>query len=162
MILNKLKHYGVRELALDWFTSYVQKKFHYTSINIAHSSLALITNGVPQGSILGLTLYLLYFNDIFTAHSFGKVILYADDTTIIVTAKSLSDLIVIAHKALLDYVNWFSHNLLVLNQKQSHYILFSLRHISNTILPCIKIDNCCISRVNQTKFLSIIIDEHLT
>ena len=67
-----------------------------------------------------------------------------------------------AHKALLDYVNWFSYNLLVLNQKKSHYFLFSLRNISNAILLYIKIDNCCISHVNQTKFLGIIIDEHLT
>ena len=74
-MLNKLKHYGVRGLALDWFTSYLQNRFQYTSFNTASSSLALITNGVPQGSILGPTLYLLYVNDMFTVNSFGKVIL---------------------------------------------------------------------------------------
>ena len=53
ILLNKLKHYEVRGLALNWFTSYLQNRFHYTSTNTAMSSLALITNGVPQGSILG-------------------------------------------------------------------------------------------------------------
>ena len=104
ILLNKLKH-EVQKLALDWFTSYLQNRFHYTSINTVNSSLALTTNGVPHDSILDPTLYFLYVNNIFTVHSFRKVILYADDTTIIVTTKSLNDLNVIAHKALLDYVN---------------------------------------------------------
>ena len=60
-----------------------------------------------------------------------------------------------------DYVMWFSNNLLVLNQKKSHFIVFSHHCVTNNILPNLHSNGCTITRVNQIKFLGIIIDEDL-
>jgi hypothetical protein len=88
-------------------------------------------------------------------------VLYADDTTILLSSKSLNILNINAHKALADYVEWFSSCQLALNQKKSHFVLFSKPSLPNTTLPCLKTDYCTISRVNQTKFLGLLIDEKL-
>ena len=89
ILISKLKYYMIWRTALNWFISYLENRFHYTFSNNISSSHALLTCGVPQGSILGPTLYLLYVNDIFNVKSSGFVILYADNTTILITAKSL-------------------------------------------------------------------------
>ena len=72
-------------------------------------------------------------NDIFIVKSSGFVILYANDTTILITAKSLYELNVITNNVLNDYVFRFSNNLLALNQKKSHFIVFSHHCVANNI-----------------------------
>ena len=99
--------------------------------------------------------------NIFKVKSSGSVTLYADDTTILITAKSLYELNVIANNVLNDYVMWFSNNLLALNQKKSHFIVFNHHCVANNILPNLHSNRCTITRVNQIKFLGIIIDENL-
>ena len=161
ILICKLKYYGIRETALNWFISYLKNRFHYTFSNNISSSHTLLTCGVPQDSILGPTLYLLYVNDIFNVKSSGSVKLCADNTTILITAKSVYELNVIANNVLNDYVMWFSNNLLALNQKKSHFIVFSHHSVANNILPNLHSNGCTITRVNQIKFLGIIIDENL-
>ena len=87
--------------------------------------------------------------------------MHADDTTILITAKSFYKLNVIANNVLNDYVMWFSINLLALNQKKSQFIVFSHHCVTNNILPNLHSNGCIITRVNQIKFLGIIIDENL-
>ena len=92
-------------------------------------------------------------NDIFNVKSAGFVILYADDTTILITAKSLYELNVIANNVLNDYFLWFSNNLLALNQTKSHFIVFRYHCVATNILPNLHSYGCTITRVSQIKFL---------
>lgn len=88
ILLSKLSHYGVRGCSLQWFRSYLSGRFQYTELNNVSSSFHLISSGVPQGSVLGPLLYLLYVNDIFNVTSRAKCVLYADDTALLLSGKT--------------------------------------------------------------------------
>ena len=82
ILIDKLHHYGIRGISLMWFESYLSKRTQYVEIDCSKSSPQTITTGVPQGSILGPLLFLIYMNDMPQASSIFKFILYADDTTL--------------------------------------------------------------------------------
>ena len=75
--------YGIRGHILDWFKSYLNNRKQFTHINHTHSDLNSISCGVPQGSILGPLLFILYINDISNISHLMHTILFADNTTIL-------------------------------------------------------------------------------
>ena len=81
-ILDKLYHYGIRETALCWFKDHLTNRQQYVEIDDTASDKRVITTGIPQGSILGPLLFLIYMNDISYTSQLFKFILYADDTTL--------------------------------------------------------------------------------
>ena len=82
VLLTKLHYYGIRDIALNWFRSYSTKRTQYVDCNGVSSSIREIETGVPQGSILGPFLFIIYMNDIHTVSDNLNFILYADDTTL--------------------------------------------------------------------------------
>ena len=80
ILLDKLKYYGVRGIINNWFKSFLEHRFQYTNIKECSSGKLLITHGVPQGSILGPLLFLLYINDLHNAMVHRSVLHFADDT----------------------------------------------------------------------------------
>lgn len=82
ILIKKLNIYGVRGVALQWFESYLGSRKQCTVVNNSVSSFSSLTHGVPQGSILGPILFLLYVNDITRTTNKLKFLLFADDTTI--------------------------------------------------------------------------------
>ena len=82
ILLQKLNHYGIRGSSLNWFESYFKGRLQYVSINNQSSSLYKVTCGVPQGSVLGPLLFLIYINYLPNVSKLLFFFLYADDTHI--------------------------------------------------------------------------------
>ena len=82
ILLKKLKHYGIKDTELKWIKSYLTNRTQYVSFDGIHSSMLPITTGVPQGSILGPLLFIIYMNDIHRACKHFHPILFADDTNL--------------------------------------------------------------------------------
>ena len=159
LLINKLNHYGIRGPALNWLKSYLSYRKQYVSVNNSDSGILDIAYGVPQGSILGPLLFIIYINDIPEIASFAKFILYADDANIIITADSIDK----AYDQLLslttNLVKWVHCNGLALNLKKTKYMIFS-RNKADLPSPLL-ISQMPIERKTETKFLGVIIDDSL-
>ena len=91
ILLKKLNNYGIRGLTNDWFRSYLSEREQFVDIEGVHLNRVQMTIGVPQGSILGHLLYLLYVNDINNSCD-GAILSFADDTTLFTSHSDLSEL----------------------------------------------------------------------
>ena len=92
ILLSKLEHYGIRGLANEWLKSYLSNRKQFVSINGYDSNLADVKFGVPQGSVIGPLLFLVYINDLKQALKFCKVHPFVDDTNLIHFSKSVNRL----------------------------------------------------------------------
>ena len=89
ILLHKLDYYGFRGIVLDWFRDYLGNRTQYVSYNDNKSDLKTILCGVPQGSILGPLLFILYINDITNTSTLLDFLLFADDTTILYSSSHI-------------------------------------------------------------------------
>ena len=161
IMIKKLEHYGIRGLALEWFISYLSNRKQFVQYNGASSSTLDVTCGVPQGSILGPLLFLIYINDITHCSKLLHFILFADDTNLIFSHSILKILIEAVNKELSHLSEWFQANRLSLNVKKTHYIIFGNKRIPLNETYQIIFNNNVIERVASTKFLGITVDENL-
>ena len=161
ILLLKLEHYGIRGIALQWFTSYLYNRKQYVSYNGAKSKAELVKCGVPQGSILGPLLFLVYINDLCHVTGESFPILFADDSNLFYTSNNADELANLINKELQNVIEWLEVNRLSLNVKKTHYIIFTGR---NRSVPDIEIfiKNNRVERVNTTKFLGVQIDHKLS
>ena len=122
-----------------------------------------IVCGVPQGSLLGPLLFILYINDIVKVSNTPSYILYADDTNILFNGKDLASLQDQVNDNLSKLCTWFQANRLSVNPRKCNYIVFSNCNKSyDTDSVTVKLNNVEIPRVEKTKFLGVIVDSKLT
>lgn len=160
ILLSKLEHYGIRGIALKWFKNYLSDRYQYVSIENFDSRKQKITCGVPQGSILGPILFLLYINDIINSSSILHFILFADDTNLFYCNKSMEELNRILNDELHSVVSWINANKLTLNIDKTNFIVFKSINKSNPTIS-VEINGNIINRVHNTKFLGVYVDENL-
>ena len=133
----------------------------YATVNGVSSDKRIIECGVPQGSVLGPKLFLIYINDICKISDLLKFILFADDTTILCSHNNINDLITTANSELNKLCHWFSANKLSLNLTKTNYILFSTKHLRSDYEHTITMSNTKIERVDSCKFLGVYVDDKL-
>jgi hypothetical protein len=123
VLIQKLARYGIRGIALDWIKSYLSNRTQYVSINCNDSKLLPIKCGVPQGSILGPLLFIIYINDIVNSSKLANFIMFADDTNLFFKHKDLNILLSTINEELSKISRWFKLNKLALNIKKKLIIL---------------------------------------
>ena len=119
ILLAKLNHYGIRGVSNDWFKYYLPNRNQYVSINGFDFGLAAINCDVPQGSILGLVLFLLNINDLNQALKFCKVHHFADDTKLLCMSNFINKLNKLVNADLKHLVNWLNANKISHNVKKN-------------------------------------------
>ena len=105
ILIKKMYHYGIRGIVLDWFTNYLYNRKQYDSINNVNSNMLPVACGVPQGSILGPLLFILFINDITSISKIAELIMFADDTNLFFKHANISELFVNVNNELQKYPN---------------------------------------------------------
>ena len=162
ILIRKLEYYGIRGVALDLFKSYLRDRCQYVLYNSVKSMERYITCGVPQGSVLGPLLFILYINDICNTSSNITFCLFADDTSLIYTDKNVDLAIQNLNIELRKISTWLLANKLCINVLKSKYIIFCASQYSYTQSVPLILNDGTLDQVKDTTFLGVHIDENLT
>ena len=163
-LLKKLEKYGIRETPNSWYSSYLENhdlvvKYANLDGSLSYSERHKVNYGVPQGSCLGLLIFLIFTNDLYLQLDHCSCILFADDTTIYYTHKNVSYIKYCIEQDLQKLSQWFKANKLTLNSQKTECVAFS----SNGKPLQIKLDmnGTIIKNRQSVKFLGILIDDKL-
>ena len=135
ILLDKSYHYGIRGIVFDWMKSYLSNRQQQVSYNGINSTYKPVNCGVPQGSILGPLLFIMYINDLSTVSNILTSVLFADDTTLLDSDKDITTLVNRFNGELVNIVNWLNANCLSLNIDKTNYIISRTKTKSDASPP---------------------------
>ena len=171
ILLHELQYYGITGTALDWFRMYLTERYQYVDYNGASSSMKLLTTGVPQGSILGPLLFIIYMNDIHTVSNNLNFILYAHDTTLTSPLcpftyggyHDINRVSTLINSEITKISEWLSVNKLSLNANKTKFMIFHnyQKFTTDSDIPQLEINNTPIEMVTEFNFLGITINEFM-
>ena len=147
ILLHKLHKFGFRGIINKWFESYLANRNHVVNVNDVKSQSYVLNIGVPQGSVLGPLLFLIYVNSIFNANLHGNIVAFADDMCLHYSEPSTVDIVNKINADLLTLRRWFDYHHLILSEKTK--VMFFKVGYGLCICPIIKyhcrgctLDNC--------------------
>ena len=162
ILVSKLEYYGVRGVVKNWFSSYFKNRKQFVTINGFKSSLCDMNFGVPQGSVLGPLLFLIYINDLSVSVKNSIVHHFADDTNLLYINKSIKVLSKNVNRDLKGITDWLNANRISLNVNKTEYIIFhSPRKLIDYEIN-IKLNGKRLYPSKFIKYLGVLIDEHLS
>ena len=163
LLLDKLRRYGIMESELAWFRDYLSNRTQIVSYQNKLSSPRTISTGVPQGSILGPLLFVLFINDLPEATAKCSVLLYADDAVLFSSAKDAQTIEQALNYDLSVISDWISQNHLFLNKEKTEVVLFGTSQKLATVEEFrISIGRHQLKRVSEFKYLGVVLDETLS
>lgn len=162
ILSRKLEQIGIRGRVLDIFNSYINNREQLVQINSSYSTIKKTICGVAQGSKLGPLLFLIYMNDIFELNLNGCLQLYADDSSITYISDNIPDIHKMIIEDLYKISKWFENNSLVLNADKSNLLFFNSKRKEISNFPDIFLNQSIIKKVDEMKYLGLIIDRDLT
>ena len=166
ILLKKLKLYCITDKNLAWFQSYLSNRKQYSEIGEnSKTDPNYVTCGVPQGSILGPLLLLVYVNDLPNASRLLDPVIFADDTSLFFKQKDIEYLFTVVNNMLVNIKDWFSANKLSSNVGKTKYSFFhkpSKKDDITLCLPKLIINNYEVQRKESIKCLGVLLDQHLT
>ena len=161
ILIRKLEHYGVRGIAKDWIVSYLSNRGQFTSIGATNSEDLPISCGVPQGSVLGPLLFLIYINDFSNCTDTLDLCLFADDSNLFFCHKNLLSLESIINSELSYVKNWLNTNKLSLNIGKSNFVLFHPPQKKVNTSVKLYINDIPLEEKSHVKYLGIMLDTNL-
>ena len=160
-MLNTFFIYGIIGTAFNLIKSYLSEREQYVSQNGQNSNYNNITCGVPQGSVLGPLLFILYNNDLPTISNNFKPILFADDTNLILYDKTILNLKDKMQTDINKLFKWLNINKLSININKTNVLLFNIRNKNENINLNLYINNIKLKQVTYIKNVGVYIDDKL-
>lgn len=157
ILLQKIRMYGFTESALKLLETYLDQRPQYTFVNNCYSASGYIKSGVPQGSILGPLLFLIFVNDIWKLPLKGRLQLYADDACLVYEANTFEELETNMQYDLNILLQWLTANRLKLNFEKSCYMV-----VNSTASVDVRLDSISLKKVDCMNFLGLVLDSNLS